>query len=421
MGRRVLTERFTKSLKPAKPGQRPIEWDALVPGLGIQSTDKGHHTFGVKTRWAGSKHPAWRAIGDRSIGVSNARSTARGWLEQNKSGVDPKTLKEEKRKAEDAKKLAASRVEQSIFAAVCEIFFVEYLQGRKLRQASRMERRIRNELIPHWDDLSVHAISRDHVEDLITAIVKRPAPRYAHSVFDDVKMIFNWMVDVVDRRKPYKLQVSPCDRIKPTRLIGPKNIRTRVLTDAELRSLWLAAEAVGYPFGDLVKMLLLTGCRLNEVAGARWPEFDDKLWTIPPARFKSNSMHRIPITDDLAALLAKLPRFTSGDFLFSNRFGKAPVSGFGHAKERIDAHMPADMPPWCFHDIRRTLRTRLSALRIDDKVAEMLIGHGKRGLDRVYDQHKFEPEIRDALTRWHALLRSIINPPDNVVSLPTRA
>ncbi len=91
-----------------------------------------------------------------------------------------------------------------------------------------------------------------------------------------------------------------------------------------------------YPFGPLVQMLMLTGCRLNEAAGAQWREFNGA-WVIPAKRFKSGQEHRLPITDDMRALVDALPKFKSGDFLFSTRYGVKPVSGFSKAKRQIDA------------------------------------------------------------------------------------
>jgi integrase len=256
---------------------------------------------------------------------------------------------------------------------------------------------------------------------LLRDIAERPAPRYAHNIFDDVRALFGWCVDVADRRAPYKLTASPCDRIKPTKLIGRKAVRTRVLSDSELQRLWQVTEAIG-PAGAAIRLLMLSGVRLNEAAGARWSELDIKarLWVIPEQRFKSGAQHTVPITGDLLQLLESLPRSERGEFLFSNSHGKRPIGGFSHVKRRIDELM-GDVAPWSFHDIRRTLRTRLAALRIDDKVAELVIGHGKRGLDRVYEQHKFEAEIREALEAWQAKLRAIVSPSDNVVALPVRA
>ena len=71
----------------------------------------------------------------------------------------------------------------------------------------------------------------------------------------------------------------------------------------------------------------------------------------------------------------------------------------------------------------------MSALGVEDHVAEMVLGHGRKGLQRVYDQHRYEPQIREALDRWATRLRDIVNPtptappatPDNVINLKRRA
>jgi integrase len=206
-----------------------------------------------------------------------------------------------------------------------------------------------------------------------------------------------------------------------------------VLTDDEIRAFWRATDRLGYPYGPLFRMLLLTGQRRTEVADARWPEFnfDAKLWTVPPERFKSNSTHIVPLTADVLGLLCALPRFKSGDYLFSASFGKAPSDDFFRRKNQLDDLMleelrkidaKAKLPPFVLHDLRRTMRTRLSSLRVPDTVAEMVIGHGRKGLQRVYDQHKFVDEMREALEAWNARLRAIVSPPPaNVVPLAGRA
>jgi integrase len=419
---RTLNDRSIKALKPAKPGQRYTRWDAIVPSFGIRVTDKGTKSFGVMKRLAGGKHPVWLAIAQYGeTTLEQARETAREWLIQIKASVDPRDVAKQKRDAEAEKQLAAERLKLAVLNSVAEEFF-SYMRKRGLRQARRVEVRICNEVLPHWGNRSVHGITRNDVEDLIRDIAERPAPRYAHNIFDDVRALFGWCVDVADRRAPYKLTASPCDRIKPTKLIGRKAVRTRVLDHGELRLLWQVTEALGYPVGPLVRVLLMTGVRLNEAAGARRPEFDIKarLWVIPQERFKSGVQHTVPLTNDMLQLLESLPRLERGDFLFSNSDGATPIGGFSHVKRRIDDLM-GDVPPWSFHDLRRVLRSQLSALRIPDHVAEMTIGHGRRGLARVYDRYQYEPEVRQALEAWQAKLRAIVSPPDNVVTLSVRA
>ena len=196
----------------------------------------------------------------------------------------------------------------------------------------------------------------------------------------------------------------------------------------ELASLWRASETLGYPFGPLYRLLLLTGARKGELAGALWREFDlgEKVWTVPPERFKSNATHLVPLSEQASAIVEALPRFTKGDHLFSTTFGEKPVSGFSKAKARLDKMMTEDLgsspAPWVIHDIRRTVRTRLASLRVSDMVAEMVIGHGRKGLQRVYDQHGYEAEMREALELWAGRLRDIVSPaPENVVELRVKA
>jgi integrase len=169
---------------------------------------------------------------------------------------------------------------------------------------------------------------------------------------------------------------------------------------------------------------MLLGARLNEAAGARWSEFDfeRKLWRVPAERFKSEREHVVPLTQEMLALLADLPRWPEGQYLFSVRRGKPVRYGYSHAKAKAEALVAkelGDTPPrWVLHDLRRTVRTRLSELGVPSDVAERVIGHEPQGLLRVYDRHSYSKEIRQPLERWNARLRAIVEPPpDNVVPL----
>jgi integrase len=99
----------------------------------------------------------------------------------------------------------------------------------------------------------------------------------------------------------------------------------------------------GYPFGPLYRLLLLTGARKSEVAGAQWSEFDldKRVWVVPPERFKSNATHLVPLSDHAMTVLLSVPNFTKGDYLFSKALGERPVGGFGKAKARLDKLMGA--------------------------------------------------------------------------------
>jgi integrase len=134
-------------------------------------------------------------------------------------------------------------------------------------------------------------------------------------------------------------------------------------------------------------------------------DFVRRTLTVPAERFKAGSQHVIPLSDDAIALLQSLPR--RGEFIFTSS-GVRPVGDFFAAKRRLDSAM--GIAPFQFHDLRRTFRTRLAELKIQDTVAELAIGHAKKGLRRVYDQHAYADEIRAAMETWANRLRSIVAP-----------
>jgi len=254
--------------------------------------------------------------------------------------------------------------------------------------------------------------------------VKIHAPYMAHALLATVRRLYRW---ASTPGRGYGITGSPCFNIRPTDLIGEKQPRTRVLEDREIRAFVRACDQLGYPYGTIGKVLLLTGARHREVSEAPWAEFDldAKTWTIDPARFKSNIEHVVPLTDDVLALLNDVPRFKRGNHVFSTTWGEKPTMIGDKIKTQIDALMAQELgtkpKPWRVHDLRRTVRSHLSALQIPDHVAEMVLGHGRKGLQRVYDQHRYEDELREALTRWAARLRSIVTPPPaNVTALKRR-
>jgi integrase len=164
----------------------------------------------------------------------------------------------------------------------------------------------------------------------------------------------------------------------------------------------------------------LTGQREREVADMRWSEvdFDKRLWTVPASRMKGGRAHEVPLSPAAIELLRALPRFT-GACIFTTTGGAKPINGFGKAKVRIDKL--SGVGGWVIHDLRRTMRTRLSALPVQDLVRELAIAHAKPGLHKVYDQHAYQDEKRECLDLWERRLLSIVEPPEGPKVLPLRA
>ncbi len=433
---RMLNDRTLRALKPAPKSKTYLRKDGLVPGLWVRISDTGRRTFILITRFPGTpinpktgmRNPVPRALGKYgALTLEKARVKARDWLELIRQGKDPKH-------EEERQQLAEQRKRANSFAAVAEDFIKDKLPDE--RKGAEVERDIRREFIPEWGGRPISDIAPHDVCKVVKAAKDRGAPYQAHNLLTTARRLFSWAIDQL----VYGLESSPCDRLKPKTIIGKKVFRTRILDDDELRAFWRATARLGYPYGPLFRMLLLTGQRKSEVAEARWSEFNlaRKLWTIPSERMKADAAHVVPLTDDVIAILQSLPRFRKGDHLFTTTFGVKPVNGFSKAKERLDRRMlrswralarargddrhHAQIEPWVIHDIRRTMRTGLSALPVSDLVRELVIAHTKPGLHKVYDQFAYVEEKRCALDLWAARLRSTVEPPPaNVVKMPARA
>jgi integrase len=459
MAKRNLTDRTLKALKAAAPGRLIDTWDSTVAGFGIRVSDSGRRTFVLMARYPGSRNPTRRAIGVYGeITLADARAKAVRWKEQIVAGVDPA-------EAEEAARRAALRRRANTFGAAVEDYLRLHVIGTnpaklKQRNGHEVRRLLLRTFMPIWGDLPITSISRDHVRDVIedvrdygtsAMLAKRgvkekhhngaaaPTPGQARNLFSYLRAFFGWTIE----RGDFGLEASPCDRLRATRMLGAQRSSDRTLSDVELFAFWRAALRSPYPYGAVHRMLLLSGLRLNEVADASWAEFDlkEKLWTIPARRMKGTDdaprPHIVPLTAGMLAILEGLPRFKGGDFVFSVTGGTTPVWMNDKIKKRLDARMlrylralarmrgedPAKvkLDPWVNHDLRRTLRSGLSRLRIDHDVKEAVLAHVKPGVVGTYDRYDLADEKREALEKWATRLRDIVQPaPDNVVKMRGR-
>lgn len=414
---RKLTDRYLQSLKGGKDDAPYDVRDTEVPGLRCRVMPSGERTFVLLARFSRDGNPTRRALGSYPVlSLAEARDKALAWKRLIEKGIDPAQ--------QEARKRA------NTFAAVAEDF-IAYIHRHKLRTAHVMERDLRQTFISEWAARPIAEIQPDDVKRIIRRAVDRDAKYQAFSDFALIRRLFNWSIGTDD----HGLQFNPCDRLNAKDLIGEREARDRVLTDPEFQAFWRATKRLRYPCGPLYQMLALTGLRLGEVCGARWSEFDldRKEWTIPAARMKKTKAgakpFMVPLTAAMVDVLNILPRFTTGQFLFSFDFGERPLRSnhFSDIKERLDVFMleelqiadsKAKLPAFVNHDIRRSVRTHLSALRISEEVREAVLAHVRPGIKGVYDQHQYLDEKREALTLWNARLRSIVEPPPaNVVAL----
>jgi integrase len=405
VSRQNLTDRFINSRKNASPGKRDDYPDAIVPGLALRVTDRGHKSFVLVTRYPSNPvHPTRRALGDvGAITLEQARQKARGWLELIGRGIDPRI--EEARQRADAQ-----RRQSNSFAAVAGEFLERHASG--LKKSAEAKRIIETEFVKRWGPRPITDIMPEEVATAIRAIVKRGAPYQAHNAFGYLRRLFNWAIGT----HQFGIHASPVERLSPKDLIGKREARERTLSDDELRAVWNTAGVIGYPYGYVFRLLILTGQREREVADMRWSEvdFDKKLWTIPAERMKGGRAHEVPLAPEALALIERLPRFSGGESVFTTTGGAKPVNGFSKAKTRMDKL--SGVASWVIHDLRRTMRTHLSALPVQDLVRELVIAHARPGLHKVYDQYSFQDEKRRCLELWEARLLSIFDPPPTEIA-----
>ncbi len=191
--------------------------------------------------------------------------------------------------------------------------------SRESAEGKSVEREIRNVFLPAWSSKPV-----DEISDLdVLAIIntkKRTAPAQARNLLATAKRLFNWAID----QRVYGLNFSPCDRLKPTAIIGEKIHRQHQLNDDELSAFLRVVRRLPYPYGPVYQLLVLTGLRLREVADAQWSEIHNDVWTIPAGRMKGKNSkaqsHVVPLTPDMLAIIESLPRFTQGPYIFSTTF-----------------------------------------------------------------------------------------------------
>jgi integrase len=397
----------TRTVESAKPGKVRKEIpDAHMPGLYLVLQPSGARSWAVRYRSTGRsrKHTLG---GYPAIDLKTARDLASKALRAAAEGRDP-----------GSEKASARAAGLDTVEAIANQFIKRHC-ARKNRPSTALgtERLLRHYVLPRWGGRLARDISRRDVIDLLDRIVDDGKPIRANRVLAAVRKMFNWCVerDI--------LQATPFAGVKPPSKERP---RDRVLSDHEIRAAWMAADQLGGPFGALVKLLILTGQRRDEVARMRWSEINLKtrLWALPPERVKNGLAHEIPLSAPAIAVLEALPRI--GDQFVLTTNGEAPSSGYSKAKRRLDALLPADMPGWVLHDARRSVASGMARLGIQLPVIEKCLNHisgSFSGIVSVYQKHTFADEKRLAFDTWGAFVADLVSdhPRRNVVRLPVEA
>ena len=392
----TLTARTIETLKPG-PARREIA-DRHMPGLYLVLQPSGAKSWAVRYRHVGT--PRKHTLGSYpAIDLKSARGLASKALRAVAEGRDPGREKMQER---TAKPDTVEAVARQFVERHCK-------RSNRPRTATETQRLLDQHVLPRWRGRLVRDIIRRDVLDVLDRVVDGGKPIAANRTLAAIRKMFNWAVarDII--------AASPCAGVKPP---TAERSRDRVLTDQELRAVWQAADKIGGTFGALVRLLILTGQRRDEVAGMRWSEIDLEgcRWTLAPERVKNNRPHEIPLSEPAIAILTALPRI--GDQFVLTSTGDAPSSGYSKGKRRLDALLPPDMPSWRLHDLRRTVASGLARLGINLPVIEKVLNHASgsfAGIVGVYQNTSFR---RKSATRlMHGAPLSPASPATNRVSI----
>jgi integrase len=387
--RKTLTDRGVAALKP-----RPHRYAYPDPEL------RGHYVRvqpgGAKTFVAVARNPqgkqVWATVGATDVlNIDEARGQAREAIGRIRAGKPPVEAKAD------------------TFADVAASWLKRHIVAKNRRSHYEINRLLDRHVLPMWGEREFTAIRRSDVAALLDVVEDNHSPRQADAVLTVVRSIMNWFAARNDDYGPPI--VRGMRRQSPT-----QQARTRILDDQEIRTIWRAAEANG-PFGGFVRLLLLTAQRRAKVASMRWGDVSlDGEWTIPSEDREKGNAGSIMLPDVALAIIRNQPHIGDNPHIFAGR-GNNPINGFSKGKRRFDAKLPADMPGWTLHDLRRTARSLLSRAGVSSEHAERVMGHAITGVEGVYDRHSYREEKADALKRLAALIDSIVHPRDNVLPM----
>ncbi len=390
--------------------------DSLCVGLYLTVQPTGKKGWQVRYR-AGGVHRRMTLGYHPAMTLAEARDLAREKLALAQQGRDPVG----EAAAEKAAKLADDLSDRDRISTLLGQYDKRHLSTLKSGKAAR--RFLDRFMVPAWGQRKVQTVTRRDVIDLLDGIVDSDRGVTANRVLAHIRGFLNWC------RERDIIQVCPTDKMK-----APVNevSRERVLTDQEVRWLWRACEKVGEPWGDMGKLLLLTGQRLNEVAQMTQAEVSGAIWRMDSSRTKNSRAHDVPLS---AAALAVVQGRVAGKkgHLFTTT-GTTPVSGFNKGRDHLAKAMEAvaneggdgavTIPQWGFHDLRRTAATGMERLGVAVQVTEAALNHvsgSKAGIVGVYQRHNFADEKRAALEAWGQFVLSLVGEqPDNVVRLEGR-
>jgi integrase len=373
-----LTQSSVAKLTSSKADE--IFFDDELPRFGVRLREGGSRKYVVQYRQGGL--PRRYTIGPTTtLTLDEARKRARKVLVAVDDGRNPGAEKETAR--------AASGL---IFAAVT----ADFLAACRLKPKSLYDYNYHlKKLWKPLHKLPLGGISRQVVASHLRIIAQENGTVTANRARSTLSSMFAWAIGE---------GLCESNPIIGTNVQEEKP-RERVLTDAELAAIWKAAPDDDY--GRIVKLLMLTGQRRDEIGALRWSEidFDAKLIALSSTRTKNGIEHRIPLSGEAIAILKGCVRHR--DLLF----GLGPNGFAAWSRKKLELDRACNIKGWTIHDLRRTAATGIADLGVQPHVIEAVLNHisgHKAGVGGIYNRSTYAAEKRDALDKWANHIRVIL-------------
>jgi integrase len=379
--------------KNDKPKRDAIFFDDEQKGLAVRVTASGGKTYLAQYSYGGEKRRVPLGAVD-AISLAKARTACAGIMGDAAHGKDP--ARERKEKAVAAKRKAAHNA--LTLDKLVSDWAALHLKGKRPRyahEATRATRRIFGKFL----DWPAAALDRKTVVRTLDRLRKAGSPIMANRAGVYIGSLYEWAV------KRGTLDANPFTKLPRS----SSTERDRVLTDDELRAVWAATEGGG-AFNAIVRMLILTGQRREEVAGMMWGELSADLsaWTLPGARAKNGVTHVVPLSKQAQAVVSAQPRVNTSQRVFVGEDGGA-FKGISRLKIGLDR--ASGVENWVLHDLRRTCATGLQKLGVRLEVTEACLNHvsgSRSGIVGVYQRHDWKDEKRVALQAWADRVDAIV-------------
>jgi integrase len=388
--RKTLSDKGVAALKPR--AARYAFPDPEQRGLYVRVQPSGAKSFVAVSLDPHGKQ-VWATVGATDVlSIADARERARDAVHRIRDGLPA---------------FEAPSKKPEMFEDVAEQWLQRHVRGNGLRSEAEVTRLLQRHVYPAWKGRPLRDIRRSDVAELLDQVEDEHGARQADYVLAITRQIATWYAS---RRDDYQPPF-----IKGMRRTNPKaRARSRILTDDEIRQLWQAADG---RFGALVKLALLTAQRRQKLATMRWQDIAiDGTWRIPVEAREKGAPPELVLPPLALDIIRALPRLGDNPFILAGR-GDSHISGFSKAKAALDGQLPADMPAWIVHDLRRTARSLMSRAGVSNDHAERVLGHARPGVEGIYDQYHYRDEMRLALAKLSTLVEQIVDPRANVAAM----